>query len=316
MTVGPNLRLGQSAATIQANYVNQGLGIFLHFNLDTFLDTDGSDGSHAVNTFNPSALSIDQWITNISAAKARYAVLTVKHISGFCLWPSLQTTYNVSTTTWYTNNSNLDIASSFATKCRNANINPVFYFCVKDNNFEINNPSPSQALYKSFSEAQLRELLNNYGSIGGIWVDANNTAFFGSTGYPWASVNECRAFIHGQKPTALCIDNDRTHPNNNTSNDIVVYEGGNTPGDFVAGGNAANAECCETINADSLGAGGAFDSWFWKSTVPPFKNTSTLISNIATANSRNSSYLINFPPDNTGNIESRMQTVMAAIGAR
>ena len=173
----------------------------------------------------------------------------------------------------------------------------------------MNNPSATQAQYKSYIQAQLQELASNYGGIGGVWLDCDNTAFFPSMGYPWASCAEANTFINGlQGQKIIAVNNAQGGSGTLTDSNIVEYEGGTFPGEFVPPGNVTPAESVETIyNAQQ---------WFYESTGTAFRSTATLIANIALANSRTSNYLINFPPDTTGQIPSNMTSVMATIGAR
>ncbi|HIB8181637.1 TPA: alpha-L-fucosidase, partial [Elizabethkingia anophelis] len=53
-----------------------------------------------LSVFNPSSLNTDQWLSAAKSAGAQYAVLVVKHGSGFSLWPTKAHTYNVSNTPW------------------------------------------------------------------------------------------------------------------------------------------------------------------------------------------------------------------------
>ncbi len=300
-----------SIAQLQTNYLARQLGIFLHFSMATFCDTEVPASNQNPNTFNPIALDFDQIIRQVVIAKATYAVWTIKHEDGWCNWNTATTTYNMTNSVPAFGNYG-DIAKLFVASCRRYNVIPVFYYCMHDNWFEANNPGFTQAAYKSYAQAQLLEITQNYGWLGGIWIDAANTATgFPSMGYPWNSSAELVAYVNTLQ-NFLCINNAQHNlPPSLTESNIAEYEGANLPGEFVQAGNTDPAECCETVYDN-----GSPSSWFWKSTNPALRSTSTLISNIALANSRTSNYLINFPPDNTGQIPSNFQTVIAAIGAR
>src|SRR5512144_1389972 len=63
-------------------------GMFIHFNMNTFAGAEYDDGKMPTGKFNPSHADVDQWIRTASNAGMKYAVLTVKHTGGFCLWDS------------------------------------------------------------------------------------------------------------------------------------------------------------------------------------------------------------------------------------
>lgn len=76
----------------QLAWADAELGVIIHLDIniyapDTF-DYANKKTLPDVNLFNPTKLNTDQWIRTAKAADARYALLTVKHGTGFCLWPS------------------------------------------------------------------------------------------------------------------------------------------------------------------------------------------------------------------------------------
>jgi len=75
-------------------------GMFIHFGMSTYVNLDGKvffkpDGTDPAGRYAPDRLDVDQWICVARDAGMKYAVLTAKHISGFCLWPSAHTDYSV-----------------------------------------------------------------------------------------------------------------------------------------------------------------------------------------------------------------------------
>src|SRR5688572_21888691 len=104
-----------------------------------------------VNDFNPVHLNTDSWLYAASLFNAKYAVLTAKHDSGFCLFPTKYPgyTYSVAHTKW--GNGQRDIVQEFIQSCKSLyplhsiaiyslhkgkkfNILPAFYYSF-DNNF-------------------------------------------------------------------------------------------------------------------------------------------------------------------------------------
>ena len=88
-----------------------GFGLFIHWNVDSQL---GSDISHSMvaadedylrryieelpRTFNPPKFTPQDWAVLAKLAGARYVVFTTKHHSGFCMWPTHTTDFNIANT--------------------------------------------------------------------------------------------------------------------------------------------------------------------------------------------------------------------------
>ena len=70
-------------------------GLFLHFNVSTFADSEWANGHEDPALFAPAKLDCGQWADAARAAGMTYAILTVKHTGGWCLWPSAHTRHGV-----------------------------------------------------------------------------------------------------------------------------------------------------------------------------------------------------------------------------
>jgi len=163
-----------------ANYKNNVLtewenlrfGAFVHFNDNTFIEKEISKNTDP-NIFNPLSIDFDALMAVFQEAGIRYAVLTARHTSGFCLWHSKVTKFGVESSP-YKN----DIVKLFVEACRKYKIKPCIYYCLwgnKDWNPADWNPIIRNELQsvapKSVIMAQLRELSENYGSIFEFWLD-------------------------------------------------------------------------------------------------------------------------------------------------
>ena len=79
----------------QKDQIKRKYGMFIHFGINTFGETEWSDGSIPVEKYNPTKLDCDQWVRVAHDAGFRYVLLTTKHHEGFCLWDSKYTDYDV-----------------------------------------------------------------------------------------------------------------------------------------------------------------------------------------------------------------------------
>lgn len=152
-----------------------GYGMFIHFGMSTFDGQELSKGDMPSNFYCPDKLDVDQWIRVAKDAGMKYAVLTTKHVSGHCLWPSKYTDYHVGTS-----GNKTDVVAEFVKACEKYGIMPGFYYCSWDNHHLFGSLTPSHTKgdcaytteeYLQFQSNQIDELLTSYGIIGEVWID-------------------------------------------------------------------------------------------------------------------------------------------------
>jgi alpha-L-fucosidase len=271
----------------QAKHVGRQFGMFVHWGYETYAGIEWSNGTESINTFSPTAsvsAGIDQWIAGAIAAGMRYIVLVAKHHGGFCLWPSADSTRTIAQTTWYSGAGSPDIVDLFVTKCRAAGLGVGLYFSIWDRWWEAAHSGFSGAAYIAHCQAQLTELLTNYGAIDLIWMDGWGWGTSDGVSYttiPFASIYD---HIKGLQPDCLAIVND--HQDTLASSDLLIYEVHITGG--PASGNLFVSESCETIRADF--------KWFWSSASDVGLSAATINGTLATMTARRSGYLLNCPP--------------------
>lgn len=153
----------------------KGYGMFIHFGMSTYDSDEFSRGDKPSSFYAPDKLNVDQWISVARDAGMKYAVLTAKHVSGHCLWPSKYTDYHVGTS-----GNKTDVVAEFVKACDKNGIMPGLYYCSWDNRHTFGSKTPSMIAwsdaytteeYQEFQWNQLDELLKNYGKIGEIWID-------------------------------------------------------------------------------------------------------------------------------------------------
>ncbi len=310
----------QTLAQLQASYVSQKCGAILHFNIETFVcatqHSCAAAGNIDPNLFAPTGLNIGQWLDAVVAGGCKYAVLTVKHGNGFVLYPTAQAVptfspYSIAQTTWYTNNGSPDIVGLFVAGCRSRSLNPVLYFTIRDLTYELRSNTTAAtgaAAYISFVEAQLNELLSNYGAITAIWIDDwytpdpttpgdQNGGLGHYTNIPFATIYN---FIKGIQPLCLVVNND--HQLSLSTTDIIEYEldaAGVTPSNpspLPPSNNTAPSEAVSPIRWDG--------DWFTVTADPQddgsVQSSRQIHDDMVFLSGRATSYLIGMTPTQAG----------------
>jgi alpha-L-fucosidase len=85
----------KSTEQLQQEFVDLRFGMFIHYNIPTYTPEDWPDPDASPSIFNPTHLDCSQWAKSAKAANMSYGCLTSKHHSGFCIWNTATTDYNV-----------------------------------------------------------------------------------------------------------------------------------------------------------------------------------------------------------------------------
>ncbi|MFW5822789.1 MAG: alpha-L-fucosidase, partial [Tangfeifania sp.] len=124
-----------------------GFGMFIHFSFDSQL---GIVISHSMagasddyldrfvndlpKTFNPKEFSPEEIATLAKLAGMKYIVFTTKHHSGFCMWDTQTTDFNIMNTPYQK-----DLLAEYVEATRKAGLAVGFYFSPEDFNFLYEN---------------------------------------------------------------------------------------------------------------------------------------------------------------------------------
>ena len=154
---------------------------FVHFSLNTYTDQSWGYGNEEINLFNPEELDCRQWARICKEAGMKGIIITAKHHSGFCLWPSEYTEYSVKNAPWKEGKG--DVVRELADACKEYGLGLGIYVSPWDRN----HPDYGNPAYITYFRNQIKELLTNYGPIFEIWFDGAN----GGTGY-YGGANENR----------------------------------------------------------------------------------------------------------------------------
>jgi len=130
--------------------------------------------------FNPVKYDPQAWVRLAQDAGMRYMVFTTKHHDGFCMFDTSLTDYKITKTPY-----GQDVTAMLARAAHDANMPLGFYYSPPDMHHpgyrDITKPvkdtwhgdptRPEWATYLDYRDAQLRELLTEYGPVALIWFD-------------------------------------------------------------------------------------------------------------------------------------------------
>jgi alpha-L-fucosidase len=169
---------------------DQGFGLFIHWSVDGQL---GSTISHSLvgssedymnrfftelpKTFNPRKFYPQDWAALAKLAGVRYVVFSAKHHSGFCMYRTATTPFNVMETPF-----RRDITAEVLNAFREQGIAPGLYFSPDDffwlhsHGITLRREDPSVQPVNNpglleYDQAQLSELLSNYGAVDVLFLD-------------------------------------------------------------------------------------------------------------------------------------------------
>ena len=139
-------------------------GAFLCFNSNQFTGNEFCKMTDA-KVYNPPSLDVEQWIATFEAAGMTYAVLTARHTSGFLLWDSATTQFDVAAS-----GNPTDVVGAYVRRCREHGIEASIYYCLWGGRWNAHPNARAMIL------AQLHELSTRYGPIPYFWIDMKNWA--------------------------------------------------------------------------------------------------------------------------------------------
>lgn len=285
-------------------------GMFIHWGVYSVL----GDGEWVMNNqqipiktyeklptfFNPTQFDPKEWVALAKAAGMKYITITSKHHDGFAMWDSKVSDYNVVDRTPY----GKDVLKMLADECHKQGIKLFFYHSQLDwhnpnyyprgrtgGSYTGRPDSGDWSKYLDYLDAQLTELLTNYGDIAGIWFDG----MWDKPDADW-QLSKTYALIHKLQPAALIGSNHHLKPF--PGEDFQMFEkdlpGHNTTG-FSGDQKVGDLprETCETIN----------NSWGFTLQDDHYKSTKDLIQYLVKAAGYDANFLLNVGPMPNGKIQ-------------
>ena len=296
-------------------------GLFIHWGIYSVL----GDGEWAMQQqkipiaqyqklsdfFDPVNFDPAEWVTIAKNAGMKYITITAKHHDGFAMFGSEVSDYDITDRTPYKK----DVLKMLKEECDKQGIKLFFYYSQLDwhhpdyfprggtgQTYTGREDKGNWNEYIDYMNTQLKELLTNYGPIGGIWFD-------GMWDKPEADwhLDETYHLIHELQPQALIGSNHHKEPIE--GEDFQMFEkdlpGQNTAG-FSSGSKIGKLplETCETMN----------NSWGFNLKDTEHKKTDALIKLLVKAAGNNANLLLNTGPMPNGKIPAENIKTLNEMG--
>jgi alpha-L-fucosidase len=266
--------------------------------------------------FNPQKFDAKTWVALAKSAGMKYITITSRHHDGFAMFDSKVSDWNIVQRTPY----GRDPLKMLADECHRQGIKLFFYYSQLDWHNPDYYPRGMTALDKGpwdngrpdhgdwnaylddYMDGQLRELLTNYGAIGGIWFDG----MWDKPNADW-HLQKTYALIHQLQPAALIIPNHHQTPK--PGEDVQTFER-DLPGRNTAGFNTNYVseelplESSNTLNG----------SWGFNIGDSKYKSAEQLVEMLVRAAGNDSNLLLNIGPMPNGEIQQEFVTRLHAVG--
>jgi alpha-L-fucosidase len=286
---------------LQQKFVDLRFGMFIHFNIPTYQNADWPDPETPASEFNPTKLDCVQWAKAAKSANMSYGCLTTKHHSGFCIWDTKSTDYNVM-------NSPLkrDVVKEYVKAFRDEGLKVMLYYSILDTHHKLR-PNSIEPKHIVMIKKQITELLTNYGPIEALIIDGWDA--------PWSRISyddvpfqEIYQLVKSLQPNCLMMDlNGAKYPGDGLYyTDIKTYEMG-----------AGQRLSKETNKMPALACLPIQANWFWKTDFPttPIRDVNKFVSEtLIPLNNASCNFILNVAPNTDGLMDDNALAGLKQIG--
>ncbi|GHT42287.1 hypothetical protein AGMMS49965_13500 [Bacteroidia bacterium] len=274
-------------------FMDLGFGMFVHWSLDSQV---GAVISHSMagaskdymerfvdelpKTFNPRKFEPDDWAVLAKLAGMKYVVFTAKHHSGFCMWNTKTTGFNVMNTPF-----KRDILKEIIEAFRKQGIAIGIYFSPEDFYYfykhdipvgrlqhDLHYPANNSGLM-DYDKAQMKELLTQYGKIDIFFFDG--------------PAEELKEYAWQLQPAMVVTRGHLETPEQRLPDRPI-------PGPW---------EACFTMGTD----------WQYKPTNDPHKSGTQIINMLIETRAKGGNLLMNVGPKPDGEIQIEQEALLREI---
>jgi alpha-L-fucosidase len=266
-------------------FTDLGLGLFIHWSFDVQL---GMVISHSAvgasqdyldryfnqlpQTFDPAHFQPEKWAREARMAGMKYVVFTAKHHSGFCMFDTKTTDFNVMNTPFATD-ATREISAAFRKEGMAVGLyfSPDDFWFMYDKKREIGRRKPGAMPSENpdlmvYNKIQMKELMTQYGTIDIVFIDGVDVS---------ANIELAK----------VCWE---------LNEDVVVTRGAiKTPEQTIPDQPIPSPwESCITLG----------DQWQYRPTNENYKNAGDLIRKMIEIRCKGGNLLLNIGPDKEGQI--------------
>lgn len=291
----------KSLQQLQQEFVDLRFGMFNHFSTSTFLNQDWADPDCPPEVFNPKKLDCSQWAKAAKTANMQFGCLSVKHHSGFCMWDTKTTDYNVM-------NSGIkrDFMKEYVDAFRAEGMEIMFHYSILDLHAGLVRNHVTLDHIEMIKN-QVRELLTNYGPIKALMFDGWDAPWSRLT-YNEIPFEDIYRLAKSIQPNCLVMDlNGAKYPSEGLFySEIKTFEQG------------AGQKISKDKNfLPSMACYQMQKTWFWKDTMPnePTKTAEVLVNdNLIPMNKVCCTFILNVAPNTDGLIDDNALKTLKEIG--
>lgn len=297
-------------------------GIFIHWGIysmfgqgEWYLNygVKADEYAKAAKGFYPIDFNAEEWARAIKGSGAKYICFTSRHHDGFSMWDTKQSDYNIVKSTPFKR----DIVKELSEACQKEDLKLHLYYSHIDWT-RPDYPRGRTGLstgrdstysdwdnYYKFMNAQLTELLTNYGPIRAIWFDGVWDHDQDTVPFDW-QLGPQYEMIHRLQPACLVGNNHHITPFE--GEDIQIFER-DAPGENTAGLSGQEIsrlplETCQTMNG----------MWGYKLIDTNYKDTPTLIRYLVGTAGMGANLLLNIGPQPDGQLPAAALERLKDIG--
>jgi alpha-L-fucosidase len=288
---------------LQTEFLELKFGMFICYNMATFKKVSWVPGNPSPADFNPGVETVDTdaWADAAKSAGMKYGVLTVKHVSGFCLWDSKYTTYDVMHPDCPYKK---DLVDQYVKSFKSRGLKVGLYYCWRSpgfggsDKFKVLPPECDPATHSleeqiDFQKKQIAELLEKYPDVFYIWNDALDPMI--------GEADEILGDFRKIRPDVIhCANWWNWAKKGWPYADMAVTELTHFPAN-----NKHPGETCWCLDDEK---------WFLTNDKCQAKSAKEMFRHLRAANGRNANFLLNVGPDIKGNIIPSSIKALKEIG--
>ena len=231
-------------------------------------------------TFNPVKFNPERWAAAAKDAGMKYVVFTAKHHSGFCMYNTSTTSFNVINTPF-----KRDILKEIIDAYRKEGIAIGLYYSPEDFHYFYEHNIPLGRLQHpmqfpknnpdlmAYDKSQIKELLSNYGKIDILFIDGPGDGI--------------REFAWSLQPELVITRDIMNTPEQSTPNT-------SSPRPW---------EACYTMGTD----------WGYKPTNDPHKTGTEVINKLIEIRAKGGNFLLNVGPKPNGEIQIEQESILQEV---